>query len=96
MQRGDVVRVNRNALGDSESGSGDFVVDKTAPLASLNTLINNSQIELLDGLPPMAAGLFGYLGYDMIRHVETSARYKPRPVGLARCRDDAPVRGAGY
>ena len=79
---GDVVRVNRNALGDSGADAGDFVVDKSPPLASLNTLINNSQIELPDGLPPMAAGLFGYLGYDMIRHVEHLPDINPDPLGL--------------
>ena len=41
------------------------------PLNSLRKLIAESWMENTYPLPPMAAGLFGYLGYDMIRHVET-------------------------
>ena len=40
------------------------------PLESLRKLIAESRMENTYPLPPMAAGLFGYLGYDMIRHVE--------------------------
>ena len=40
------------------------------PLNSLRQLIAESWMEDTHPLPPMAAGLFGYLGYDMIRHVE--------------------------
>ena len=41
------------------------------PLGSLRQLIAEGRMENTYPLPPMAAGLFGYLGYDMIRHVET-------------------------
>ena len=37
---------------------------------------------LPDGLPPMAAGLFGYLGYDMVRLVERLPDVNPDPLGL--------------
>src|SRR5262249_32902225 len=40
------------------------------PLPALRTLIAESRIALPDNLPPMAAGIFGYLGYDMVRLVE--------------------------
>ncbi|MGB1473381.1 MAG: anthranilate synthase component I, partial [Candidatus Puniceispirillaceae bacterium] len=40
------------------------------PLDSLRTLLQESAMPDTAPLPPMAAGLFGYLGYDMIRHVE--------------------------
>jgi anthranilate synthase component 1 len=40
------------------------------PLDSLRTLLDESAMPNTAPLPPMAAGLFGYLGYDMIRHVE--------------------------
>ena len=40
------------------------------PLDSLRALIAESWMDNTHPLPPMAAGLFGYLGYDMIRHVE--------------------------
>ena len=40
------------------------------PFASLRELITESEIEIPDSLPPMAAGLFGYFGYEMISHME--------------------------
>ena len=40
------------------------------PLEALRALIAESRIALPDGLPPMAAGVFGYLGYDMVRLME--------------------------
>ena len=33
-------------------------------------------------LPPMASGLFGYLGYDMIRHVEKVPDNNPALLGV--------------
>ena len=39
-------------------------------LASLRALVAESLIELPPELPPMAAGLIGYFGYDMIRLIE--------------------------
>ena len=35
-----------------------------------------------DGIPAIAAGLFGYLGYDMIRLVERLGEPKPDPIGV--------------
>ena len=59
-----------------------------APLAALRALIAESRIELPDMLPPMAAGIFGYLGYDMVRLMEElppaqsrSDRYSRRGAG---------------
>src|SRR5215475_4921304 len=47
------------------SGREVFAPCSEAPLASLRTLLSESRIDLPDFLPPMAAGIFGYLGYDM-------------------------------
>jgi anthranilate synthase component 1 len=57
--------INANA-GHSTS----FVPDDSDPFASLKRLVRATQIELPAELPPMAAGLFGYLGYDMVRYIE--------------------------
>lgn len=38
--------------------------------ASLRQLIADTEIHIPEGLPPMAAGLFGYFGYEMIQHME--------------------------
>lgn len=51
-------------------------------LASLRSLIDESRIDLPETLPPMSAGLFGYLGYDTIRLVETLPNVNPDTLGL--------------
>ncbi|MEM8791446.1 MAG: anthranilate synthase component I [Pseudomonadota bacterium] len=75
---GERAEINRKAGSDSEA----FVVEPGQTLASLRSLIAESRIEMPDGLPPMAAGLFGYLGYDMIRLVEMLPEPNPDPLGL--------------
>ncbi len=52
------------------------------PLETLRALLAESRIDLPDDLPPIAAGLFGYLGYDMIRLVEHLPNVNPDPLGL--------------
>lgn len=47
-----------------------YVVSDEAPLTSLRRLIHDSQLELPAHLPPMIGGVFGYLGYDMVRQME--------------------------
>lgn len=39
-------------------------------LASLRDLLEASRLTLPDDLPPMAAGVFGYMGYDTVRLIE--------------------------
>ncbi len=50
--------------------SGPFTPLPGPALDSLRALIDEVRIEPTPGLPPMASGLFGYLGYDMIKLVE--------------------------
>jgi len=52
------------------------------PLQALRTLIKESRIALPHHLPPMAAGVFGYLGYDMVRLMEELPPPNPDPVGI--------------
>ena len=52
------------------------------PLQALRALIAESRIKLPAGLPPMAAGLFGFLGYDMVRLLEELPKANPDPLGL--------------
>jgi anthranilate synthase component I len=49
------------------------------PLDTLRALIAESRIDLPPDLPPISAGLFGYLGYDMIRLVEHLPDVNPDP-----------------
>ena len=53
-----------------------------SPLDALRALIAESRIALPDALPPMAAGLFGYLGYDMVRLMEELPAAHPDPIGI--------------
>ena len=52
------------------------------PLKALRGLIAESRIDLPDSLPPMAAGVFGYLGYDMVRLMEELPPPNPDPIGI--------------
>ena len=51
------------------------------PLETLSAIVDESRIELPPHLPPMAAGLIGYLGYDMVRLMEKLPAAKPDPLG---------------
>jgi anthranilate synthase component 1 len=59
-----------------------FVPDERPPLESLRALIGESALPLADDLPPMAAGLFGYLGYDMVRQMERLPAPNPDALGV--------------
>ena len=41
-----------------------------SPLDSLKKLFKDNKFKIPENLPPMSAGLFGYLGYDMIQYFE--------------------------
>ena len=75
---GKTSRLNRQARFDQDA----FVDQAGDPLANLRSLIAESRIDLPDDLPQAAAGLFGYLGYDMIRLVEHLPNVNPDPLGL--------------
>lgn len=61
-----VAELNRNAL----AAPYGFVAEAASPLDSLRALIAEARLEVPAGLPPMAGGLVGYLGYDMVRQME--------------------------
>ena len=63
--RGAVAEINRSPEKDDS-----FTADERAPIDSLRALMAESAMSDTGDLPPMAAGLFGYFGYDMIRHIE--------------------------
>ncbi|SMY07969.1 anthranilate synthase component I [Flavimaricola marinus] len=76
--RGTSARINRAARYDDDA----FVEEGSDPLSSLRALLAESKIDLPDDLPAASAGLFGYLGYDMIRLVEHLPDVNPDPLGL--------------
>jgi anthranilate synthase component 1 len=76
--RGERSRINREARFEREA----FVELEGSPLDTLRALISECRVELPEGMPAAAAGLFGYLGYDMIRLVERLPHVNPDPLGL--------------
>ena len=71
-------RLNRRVRFDPDA----FETQTGDPLDNLRALIAESRIALPDDLPAASAGLFGYLGYDMIRLVEHLPDVNPDPLGL--------------
>jgi anthranilate synthase component 1 len=75
---GDKAEINRTA----RTQPGAYTPYAERPLEALRALVKESRIALPDSLPPMAAGVFGYLGYDMVRLMEDLPQPNPDPIGL--------------
>ncbi|MBP1804415.1 anthranilate synthase component I [Rubellimicrobium aerolatum] len=76
--RGTGSRLNRAARYDEEA----FEALPGSPVETLRALLAECRVELPEGLPAASAGLFGYLGYDMIRLIEDLPDSRPDPLGL--------------
>ena len=74
-----VAAINRKALYDTDEPFGTLKLD---PLSALRALLAESRIDLPSDGPPMAAGVFGYLGYDMVRFMEDLPKPNPDTLGL--------------
>ena len=67
---------------DPKSTASRFEPMAESSLAALRKVIGESQIALPPDLPPMSAGIFGYLAYDMVRQMEELGPPNPDPLGL--------------
>ena len=76
--RGDKAEVAEGAAIEA----GDFTPQAGGALDSLRDLVARSRLDLPEGLPPMSAGIFGAIGYDMIRLVERLPNVNPDPLDL--------------
>jgi anthranilate synthase component 1 len=76
--RGDQAEIAEGA----DIAADRFAAQPGGALESLKDLVAASRIELPAGLPPPSAGLFGAIGYDMIRLVERLPNVNPDPLGL--------------
>lgn len=65
--------INRSA--QSAPDAFEPVGDK--PLDALRALVAESQIDMPTGLPPQSAGIYGYLGYEMVRYMEVLPNGNP-------------------
>ena len=59
-----------------------FEACREPPLEALRALLKESKLDVPEVLPPMAAGVFGYLGYDMVRLMEKLPEPNPDPIGI--------------
>jgi len=76
--RGDAAEINRIAHRDANA----FEPCGEPALASLRRIVDESRIDLPEELPPMAAGLVGYLGYDTVALMERVPSTRPDPIGI--------------
>jgi anthranilate synthase component 1 len=67
---------------EARSAPDRFAAEPQTPLQSLRALIAQTRMDLPEGVPPMAVGLFGYLGYDMVRLIERLPNVPPDTLGL--------------
>src|SRR4029078_4638530 len=70
--------INRNAAVKPDG----FEPLDAPPLEVLRTLVAESQTDVPEGLPSTAAGIYGYLGYDMVRLMEVLPDRHDRGLGL--------------
>src|SRR4029450_3283867 len=70
--------INRRARFDADS----FEPIAEDALPPRRNLVAASRIDIPEALPPMAAGLFGYMGYDMVRLMERLPDGNPDVLGV--------------
>ncbi len=67
---------------DGAVAADRFELEPLPTVESLRALIAAGRLALPEDLPPMAAGLFGVFGYDMVRLLEPLGEAPPDPLGL--------------
>ncbi len=75
---GDAAEINRDPVKKPDA----FKSDGKAALESLRALLAESRLDLPAELPPMAAGVFGYMGYDTVRLIEKLPDVKENELGV--------------
>ena len=80
--RGNQAWINRSARSAGSSFAPCPVAEASGALDSLRALVAESRIDTPPHLPPMSAGLIGYMTYDMVRLVERLPDANPDPIGI--------------
>ena len=75
---GNRAEINRNARFDPDS----FTACAEGALDSLRALLAESAIDLPESMPPMSAGLVGYMSYDMVRLMERLPDANPKVIDV--------------
>ncbi len=76
--KGSAAEINRSPASDPDR----FEPMSEPALDALRSVIAESRIDLPENLPPMSAGVFGYLGYDTVRLIEDLPEPNPDPIGI--------------
>lgn len=74
---GNRAEINWSPSTDADAYNPCPVGERAGAIQSLRALFRASRIDLPQQLPPMAAGLFGYLGYEVVRLIENLPTTKP-------------------
>jgi anthranilate synthase component 1 len=64
------VESGKASINRDVAAGGAFEPIDIAPLDALRALVAESQADIPEGLPSTAAGIYGYLGYEMVRLME--------------------------
>ena len=75
---GNAAEINRSPASKPKA----FKPDTRPALTSLRAFLEESRLDVPPDLPPMAAGVFGYMGYDTIRLVERLPNQPPDELGV--------------
>jgi anthranilate synthase component 1 len=75
---GNEAAVNRNPIKKPDA----FRPEPEGALTSLRNLLAESEVALPPELPPMSAGIFGYMGYDTVRLIETLPNTPPDALNI--------------
>jgi anthranilate synthase component 1 len=78
---GDRAEINRRPRAHPAA----FETEELPTLQSLRALLATSRIELPRELPPIAAGVIGYMGYDAVRLSEHLPNVRPDALGVPDC-----------
>ena len=73
--------INHTALTDLDV----FEPMDSAPLDALREVLAASRLDIPESLAPMSAGVFGYMAYDMVRHMEDLPNTNPDIMGVPDC-----------
>jgi anthranilate synthase component 1 len=74
--------INRNVRSGQDGFVPCPVAEQSGALDSLRALVAESRIDIPPHLPPMSAGLIGYMSYDMVRLAERLPDTNPDPIGI--------------
>jgi anthranilate synthase component 1 len=75
--RADGKRAAQARVSSTDGVAAPFEELEAPALDALRQLIADSRIDLPEDMPPMSAGVFGYLGYDTVRLIEKLPHPEP-------------------